>query len=45
VYGRDGLVRGAVCVNAPRQLAKYRGAIRDQVPWADAVGAAAPAAN
>ncbi|WP_062214064.1 NAD(P)/FAD-dependent oxidoreductase [Streptomyces sp. NBRC 109706] len=35
VYGRDGLVRGAVCVNAPRELARYRAAIRDQVPWGD----------
>ncbi|GAA4889572.1 NAD(P)/FAD-dependent oxidoreductase [Streptomonospora salina] len=35
LYGRDGLVRGAVCVNAPRELARYRTAIRDQVRWDD----------
>ena len=35
LYGRDGYIRGAVCVNAPRKLAKYRKAIRDQVPWQD----------
>lgn len=33
LYGRDGFIRGAVCVNAPRQLAKYRNAIRDRVAW------------
>lgn len=43
VYGRDGVVRGAVCVNAPRQLVKYRSAIRDQVAWRDIAGAAATA--
>lgn len=43
VYGRDGLVRGAVCVNAPRQLVKYRTAIHDQVPWQDVTGATATA--
>ncbi|QBI53650.1 NAD(P)/FAD-dependent oxidoreductase [Streptomonospora litoralis] len=35
LFGRDGLVRGAVCVNAPRELARYRTAIRDQVRWDD----------
>ncbi|MBB4931150.1 NADPH-dependent 2,4-dienoyl-CoA reductase/sulfur reductase-like enzyme [Lipingzhangella halophila] len=35
LYGRDGLVRGAVCVNVPRELARYRTAIRDQVLWDD----------
>lgn len=33
LFGRDGLLRGAVCVNAPRQLAAYRMAIRDNVSW------------
>lgn len=40
VYGRDGVVCGAVCVNAPRQLVKYRAAIRDHVSWRDVAGAA-----
>jgi len=38
LYARDGLIRGAVCVNAPRQLALYRKAIEDQVAWADIDG-------
>jgi NADPH-dependent 2,4-dienoyl-CoA reductase/sulfur reductase-like enzyme len=33
LFGRDGLLRGAVCVNAPRQLAGYRMAIRDNASW------------
>lgn len=37
LYGRDGMVRGALCVNAPRQLATYRAAIADQVPWGDLI--------
>lgn len=35
LFGRDGKIRGALCVNAPRQLALYRKAIEDQVPWRD----------
>jgi len=35
LYGRDGFIRGAICVNAPKQLAKYRRAIHDNVPWGD----------
>ncbi|MGC5021431.1 NAD(P)/FAD-dependent oxidoreductase [Micromonospora sp. DT47] len=35
LFGRDGKIRGALCVNAPRQLARYRKAIEDQVPWGD----------
>jgi NADPH-dependent 2,4-dienoyl-CoA reductase/sulfur reductase-like enzyme len=35
LFGRDGVLRGALCVNAPRQLARYRKAIQDQVPWGD----------
>ena len=35
VFGRDGVVRGAVCVNAPKRLAYYRQAIADRVPWRD----------
>jgi NADPH-dependent 2,4-dienoyl-CoA reductase/sulfur reductase-like enzyme len=37
LYGRDGLVRGALCVNAPRAAATYRRHILDQVPWQEAV--------
>ncbi|MGC5626937.1 NAD(P)/FAD-dependent oxidoreductase [Georgenia sp. Z1344] len=40
LYGRDGVIRGAVAVNAPRQLVKYRTAIRDQVPWQEIAPAA-----
>lgn len=36
LFGRDGKICGAVCVNAPRQLALYRKAIEEQVAWADA---------
>lgn len=43
LYGRDGFIRGAVCVNAPKQLAKYRKAIHDQVPWADIAMSGQPA--
>lgn len=35
LYGRDGFIRGAVCVNAPKQLAKYRRAIHDNVTWGE----------
>ncbi|MEH0553976.1 NAD(P)/FAD-dependent oxidoreductase [Streptomyces sp. B21-101] len=35
LFGRDGVIRGALCVNAPRQLALYRKAILDRVPWGD----------
>ncbi|WP_165384174.1 NAD(P)/FAD-dependent oxidoreductase [Leucobacter triazinivorans] len=35
-YGRDGVLIGAVCVGAPRQLAKYKVAIQNRVPWEDA---------
>ena len=38
LFGRDGLVRGAACINAPRQLALYRKAILDQVPWSEVAG-------
>ncbi|MFK4548116.1 NADPH-dependent 2,4-dienoyl-CoA reductase/sulfur reductase-like enzyme [Streptomyces tendae] len=37
LFGRDGVLRGALCVNAPRQLARYRQAIRDRVAWCDAL--------
>lgn len=38
LFGRDGLLRGAACINAPRQLALYRKAILDQVPWSEVAG-------
>ncbi|WP_166345608.1 NAD(P)/FAD-dependent oxidoreductase [Phytoactinopolyspora limicola] len=37
LFGRDGVLRGALCVNAARRLAQYSRAIRDQVPWGDVV--------
>ncbi|MEV4098734.1 FAD-dependent oxidoreductase [Nonomuraea sp. NPDC049649] len=39
LFGRDGVIRGALCVNAPRQLALYRKAISDGTPWQDVVSA------
>ncbi|MBR8640543.1 FAD-dependent oxidoreductase [Streptomyces tuirus] len=38
VYGRRGLLSGAVCVNAPRQLATLRRAIAEGTPVPDVVG-------
>jgi len=35
VFGREGVVQGAVCVNAPKRLAHYRRAIADRVAWRD----------
>ncbi|WP_158890832.1 NAD(P)/FAD-dependent oxidoreductase [Amycolatopsis anabasis] len=40
LFGRDGVLRGALCVNAPRSLARYRQAVLNQVPWVDAAGVA-----
>jgi NADPH-dependent 2,4-dienoyl-CoA reductase/sulfur reductase-like enzyme len=37
LFGRNGVLRGAVCVNAPRRLAQYRVAIANRVPWDEAV--------
>jgi NADPH-dependent 2,4-dienoyl-CoA reductase/sulfur reductase-like enzyme len=37
LFGRDGVLRGAVCINAARQLATYRTAIYDRLAWHDAV--------
>ncbi|HEY9521779.1 MAG TPA: FAD-dependent oxidoreductase [Thermopolyspora sp.] len=39
LFGRDGVIVGALCVNAPRQLALHRKAIIDGVPWQDVVSA------
>jgi NADPH-dependent 2,4-dienoyl-CoA reductase/sulfur reductase-like enzyme len=35
LFGRDGVIRGALCINAPRKLALYRAAIIDKVRWED----------
>lgn len=35
-FGRDGLLRGALCVNAPKLLARFRADIQQNVPWQDA---------
>lgn len=37
LFGRDGVLRGALCVNAARRLALYGKAISDQVRWEDVV--------
>lgn len=37
LFGRDDLLRGALCVNAPRKLVQYRQAIVDRVPWHDVI--------
>jgi NADPH-dependent 2,4-dienoyl-CoA reductase/sulfur reductase-like enzyme len=39
LFGRDELLRGALCINAPRKLAIYRDAIVNKVPWHDVVAA------
>ncbi|NBE50018.1 NAD(P)/FAD-dependent oxidoreductase [Streptomyces boluensis] len=38
LFGRDGVIRGALCVNAPRLLARYQKAIVEQVAWGDVTG-------
>lgn len=38
LFGRDGLLRGAACINAPLHLARYREAIASRTPWRDCVG-------
>jgi NADPH-dependent 2,4-dienoyl-CoA reductase/sulfur reductase-like enzyme len=38
VYGRRGLLSGAVCVNAPRQLATLRQAVAARTPFAEVAG-------
>ncbi|MFF8605654.1 NAD(P)/FAD-dependent oxidoreductase [Streptomyces sp. NPDC015346] len=35
LFGRDDVIRGALCVNAPRLLVRYQKAILDQVSWGD----------
>ncbi|MGJ3508164.1 NAD(P)/FAD-dependent oxidoreductase [Enemella sp. A6] len=38
LYGRDGVITGAVCANAPRELARLRKAISDRAPLLDVIG-------
>ncbi len=40
LYGRAGIVRGALCVNAPRALARCQRAIRGRLAWEDRAGLA-----
>lgn len=35
-YGRDRRLIGALCVNAPRAMARYKVAIQERTPWLDA---------
>lgn len=42
VFGRDGVVRGALCVNRPRHLAHYRRLIATRAPWATSISSADP---
>jgi NADPH-dependent 2,4-dienoyl-CoA reductase/sulfur reductase-like enzyme len=37
LYGRDGLVRGALCVNATRKLIGFQREILNRTPWAEVV--------
>jgi hypothetical protein len=37
LYGRDGLVRGVLCVNATRKLIAFQQAIVNRTPWAEVV--------
>lgn len=37
LFGADGLIRGALCVNEPRKLARYRAAIALRAPWSDVI--------
>ena len=41
-FGRHGIVRGAVCVNAPKQLATLRQAINTRARWQSVVQQLAP---
>lgn len=38
LFGKAGVLRGAVCVGTPRRLAEYREAISNRTPWAEAAG-------
>lgn len=42
LYGRNGQVVGALAMNMPAQVVRYRRAIADGLAWDDALAAAAP---
>lgn len=42
LFGRGDVVRGAVCVNAAKQLARCHQAITERTPWDEAVAGFAP---
>lgn len=37
LFGAGGVIRGALCVNESRKLARYRAAIAERIPWNDVV--------
>lgn len=37
LFGAGGFIRGALCVNEPRRLARYRAAIAGRTTWNDAI--------
>ena len=37
LFARDGMLRGALCINAPRDLARGRAAITERCAWSDAL--------
>lgn len=43
LFGRDGVLRGAVCVNAAKQLGRYRQLVSERAPWAEVTAGFAPA--
>ena len=45
LYGRAGVLRGAVCVGSPRLLARYREAIAQRAAWEDHVAVGEPVAS
>lgn len=45
LYGRAGVLRGAVCVGSPRLLAHYREAIAQRAAWEDHVAVGEPVAS
>ena len=45
VFARNGLISGAVCVNAPREMAMLRHAIADRTPITEVTGSRISVAN
>jgi len=41
LYGRDGVLRGALGISAPRWVMPFRGPVAERMPWADALELAA----